>query len=485
MKNILTGLLLILFNTFVYSQAKIEKDLDFDGIIDTVSIDHLQSIICCQLSSSGFKTLQTKPFDILDENALLTEARNGFYLKNNWMRSGYSLQFRYDNKFKKIRLIGMSRYEFGNASNDGSGESSVNLLTSGYVGNWNYYDEVKNQLVKLPAIKEKMHFDKIYFENLDDSIYFNYAERCADIYHRVRDLSLSKAHPTFNMLVAEANSYLDSYGQLSPFDDSHHAFNQIKLLPNDRDEILKHQEDFEFVTNDSIGNYDLIVYLQGKIKNKLNEIFDHKDFNEANLAKLNSGGDLVVVKSSDGKLYNFSLDEKTGGTYRSRISWMNFVGINATDLYKSLDFKSSEKLPAIFSVFEGDGFTGIYAITTNVGIKYVLTGYVRGCSSCHLTFVQLVHLNSNQFELDFDYSVYLREWDTGVSYDPETNTIVSDYVTDDLTTTCDCSNRLTKHKSKDSDENDEEGIEKNCHCIFEFDGSNFILVKHTEEEKEG
>jgi hypothetical protein len=482
MKNILVGILLVLCNTLAYSQDKLEKDIDFDGVVDTVSINHLQSIICCKLSSQGFKEIQSKPFDVLNENALLKEARNGFYFKNNWMRSGYSLQFRYDNKFKKIRLIGMSRYEFGNATNDGSGESSVNLLTSGYVGNWNYYDEEKNQLIKLPVIKAKMRFQDIYLENFDDSIYFDYSERCADLFHQFKNVSLSQAHPPLDVLIDEVNNYLDTYGHLSPFDDSNHAFNQIKLLTKDRKEILKYQEDFEFVTNDSIGNYDLICYLQGKIKNKLNEFFDHKDFNEANLSKLNSGGDLSVVKSTDGKLYNFSLDEKTGGTYRSRISWMNLVGIDATDLHKGIDWKPSETIPAIFSVFEGDGFGEIYAINTTEGIKYVLTGYVRGCSTCHMTFVKLVHFTSAKFELDFDYSVYSRDCKTGVSYDSEANRISVNYVTDDLTSVCDCSNRVDKNELKDSSNSEEEVEGKKCHCTFEFDGSNFILMENSEGE---
>lgn len=54
----------------------------------------------------------------------------------------------------------MSRYEFGNATNEGSGESSVNLLTEDYIGNWNYFDHLANneegELAKIPTIKTKM-----------------------------------------------------------------------------------------------------------------------------------------------------------------------------------------------------------------------------------------------------------------------------------------------------------------------------------------
>ncbi len=84
----------------------------------------------------------------------------------------------------------MSRYEFGNAANDGSGKSSVNLLTGDYIGNWNYYDETKNKLVKIPTIKTKMYFPKIYLEEFNDET--NYPEKCATLYYKYKKIMLSK-----------------------------------------------------------------------------------------------------------------------------------------------------------------------------------------------------------------------------------------------------------------------------------------------------
>ncbi len=76
----------------------------------------------------------------------------------------------------------MNRYEFGPASNDGSGESSVNLLTGQYIGNWNYYDLKKEELIKIPTIKSKMIFPKIYLENFSEKIYLDYSEKCSSLY---------------------------------------------------------------------------------------------------------------------------------------------------------------------------------------------------------------------------------------------------------------------------------------------------------------
>ena len=171
----------------VFAQNKLCKDIDFDEVIDTVFIDKEKSTIVCQLSSENFKRLESKPIEILKLQNAITDAKDGFYFTIDWMRSGFSNQFRYDKKTKKIRLIGMSSYQFGNAVNDGSGESSVNLLTGDYIGNWSYYDYQKDTLIKIPTIRTKMYFNKIYLEDFSDETYFDYAERCSKLYYKYRD----------------------------------------------------------------------------------------------------------------------------------------------------------------------------------------------------------------------------------------------------------------------------------------------------------
>lgn len=95
-----------------------------------------------------------------------------------------------------MRLIGMDRYEFGNAANDGSGESSVNLLTGDYIGDWNYYDPSANEeageLIKIPTIKTKMLFAKIYLEAFSEETYFGYAERCSELYSQRKEQEIKK-----------------------------------------------------------------------------------------------------------------------------------------------------------------------------------------------------------------------------------------------------------------------------------------------------
>lgn len=90
----------------------------------------------------------------------------------------------------------MSRYEFGNAVNDGSGESSVNLLTGNYIGDWNYFDHLANnengELIKIPTIKTKMVFRKIYLEDFNDEIPSNFTSECAQLYEKYKSVEMKK-----------------------------------------------------------------------------------------------------------------------------------------------------------------------------------------------------------------------------------------------------------------------------------------------------
>lgn len=180
--------MLFLIHFTVLGQEKFTKDLDFDGIIDSVYVNTDESRIICMLSSQNFKEIKSKPIEILNEMSGIIDSKNGFIFFNDWMRAGYKNQFRYSKKTKKIQLIGMSRYEFGNAANDGSGESSVNLLTNDYIGNWNVYEYLANdgsgELIKLPTIKTKMKFRIINLEDFGEETYFNFSEKCSALYYK-------------------------------------------------------------------------------------------------------------------------------------------------------------------------------------------------------------------------------------------------------------------------------------------------------------
>lgn len=192
MKKNITILTLAIVTNFTFGQNKLVKDIDNDGKNDTIFIHVEKSTIVCKLSTLNYESISSKPIEILNEPSGIIETKNGFAFFNDWMRAGYKNQFRYNSKTKRIQLIGMSRYEFENAANDGSGESSVNLLTGDYIGNWNYYDIEKDSLIKIPTIRTKMKFKTINLEDFSDETYFNYAEKCAELYHKYKKITMNK-----------------------------------------------------------------------------------------------------------------------------------------------------------------------------------------------------------------------------------------------------------------------------------------------------
>lgn len=176
--------------SFSYGQEKLVQDLDGDKIMDTVFLDSESSVIIAKLSTSGFKELKSKALELLGDQNSIRKTKNGFELSTGFMRGGNACQFRYDVATKKIQLIGMSCYEFGNAANDGSGEGSVNLLTNTYIGEWNSFDEKKQMLVKLPKIKQKMTLGKIYLEKFDNKIVDDFLTKSAELYEKQKSVSL-------------------------------------------------------------------------------------------------------------------------------------------------------------------------------------------------------------------------------------------------------------------------------------------------------
>ncbi|RZL44100.1 MAG: hypothetical protein EOP00_21330 [Pedobacter sp.] len=191
MKKLLALIAVFGIHFSVFAQNKLVKDIDFDGKMDTVYIDETYRIVC-QLSTQNYKKLKSKEIETAGDNTFIEAKKNGFELRVNWMRAGYTCQFRYEKNEKRIRAIGMSEYAFGNAANDGSGEASFNLLTGDYIGNWNYYDHLANnekgELVKIPTIKLKTQFKKIYLEDFNEGAYYAVTDKVSPLVEKREDL---------------------------------------------------------------------------------------------------------------------------------------------------------------------------------------------------------------------------------------------------------------------------------------------------------
>ena len=170
----------------VFGQLTLVKDLDDDHLNDTVRLDLSHSVLLCRLSTRGFQVQKSKVLEDLSSSCGLEAVKSGFKFFNYQMREGYTCQFRFNPKLRKMELIGMSRYNDGDANLDGSGESSVNLLTNTYVGNWNYFDDKKRKLFKIGPIKQKLVLSRTYLEGFSDAQPELYRRECEQIFRRQR-----------------------------------------------------------------------------------------------------------------------------------------------------------------------------------------------------------------------------------------------------------------------------------------------------------
>ena len=284
-------------------------------------------------------------------------------------------------------------------------------------------------------------------------------------------IAFGQTKSNFKKLIDETNHYLSQYSKLNPYDHKYLPISGFGLSKNEIKELLI-DADYDATLSqnkDSIYTYHMTHYFKEKIIERINLIIRHPDFRKVNIKELITSDELAIVISDDNKLFNFSFDEKEGGTYRSRISIMHYMDFIQQD---------STQLEKFNSFFSSDGYSNIYTLYADEGIKYVLTGYVRGCSYCFTTFVWLISFKDNEFSTDFAYSVDNRDWNDGVTYNHETKTIYVDYHIDDLTPYCYCSGEIDKDKfSYDKFANNKTSI--NCQCKFIFNGSTFELVEES------
>ncbi|MET6996722.1 hypothetical protein [Chitinophaga defluvii] len=174
---------------FAQSVQKIVKDLDGDLKKDTIYIDSDLDKLFCILSTNKYKPVESLKIQILNFGNMLAPTKNGFEFWNDYGRSGFINEFKYNPKTKKVQLIRITRTDydisytdFGEKVRNGSGKSSINLLTNKYVGN--FYDVHNGKLRKLPTIYAEMIIPETNIEDFNDGLYFDYEKRCVALYEK-------------------------------------------------------------------------------------------------------------------------------------------------------------------------------------------------------------------------------------------------------------------------------------------------------------
>ncbi len=169
MKKYISLLLLsIVHFPLVAQQQPVITDMDGDGIVDTAFLAEGAGKILCALSSHKFKRVSSKKIYLSNMNDFY-ESKNGFSLDIHYNRTDNGYQFMYDKKAGKMRLIGYTCNYLGDITQDGSGGSSINLLTNTYIGNTNHYDEKKDKLIEGRQETIKVKSLPIYLDSFDDN----------------------------------------------------------------------------------------------------------------------------------------------------------------------------------------------------------------------------------------------------------------------------------------------------------------------------
>jgi hypothetical protein len=300
----------------------------------------------------------------------------------------------------------------------------------------------------------------------------------------------AKKKDKLEMLIEKLNTDLGIYSNLNVFDyDSQYSVLEYKLT---KEELSTAYYGEDSLVVDSVGVDVMISIYQYRIVNLLNELSKCKNYCKVDFSN-QLHEEMSFVQSEDKKLRNFSIDEKTGGSYRSSVSFTTYQ-------------TSSKLVPVIYCNrfgeqsgsgveygFNEEGFDEVHNISTSNGVKYIVISSVRYCSLCFEQSFSLVQYDGNDFINYFQLYTESRFWEGGIEYNKTDNSIEIKYVTDDLTPDCSCvgsdyeddleGNQIEEFDADSDEETDDESIlvTKECGCSYRFDGTTFVLTSKSEK----
>lgn len=168
-----------------------------------------------------------------------------------------------------------------------------------------------------------------------------------------------EATPEFLNNITSINSLLSIYATLSPFSSETNRFERI----------------------DSVQN---------EITTKLIRILRDKQILNYQIEELFTNPELSISKSPDNRIYFLSLDEKTGGSFRSNKTIIYYQTLN-NDINAHL--YGNDKLDLRASSSYGD----IHLIDS-ISNQYLVIGGVTTCNTCLFKFAMTLKLDSTSIQ---------------------------------------------------------------------------------------
>lgn len=167
-----TTLFFLLLTSKVLAQFDIAIDFDNDSIVDKATMINIESgyKLTFSLSSQNNKNHTTETITLGGQKNTLSVSKNILILSSQFMRGENKFKFRYDSALKEVRLIGYDTKNYGNATNDGSGNSSYNLNIGVYEASWNRFDKKLKKLVPYPKIRKKLPMKTYLLQDFNDKM---------------------------------------------------------------------------------------------------------------------------------------------------------------------------------------------------------------------------------------------------------------------------------------------------------------------------
>jgi hypothetical protein len=159
--------------------------------------------------------------------------------------------------------------------------------------------------------------------------------------------------------IAEINTLLKYYDTLSPFSEDDNRFELI----------------------DSIGN---------EITTQLLKILNDKNIINYPIESLLNQDELSISKSNDNKVFFFSIDEKTGGSYRTSKTIIHYRLSDGTVKAELFGGEASEALAT--STY------GQVFLLDSLNQKYFVIGGVQTCNTCNASLAITIQLDSVTYQ---------------------------------------------------------------------------------------
>lgn len=246
---------------------------------------------------------------------------------------------------------------------------------------------------------------------------------------------------------------LAHYGNLDPHTDSIFYLSDINYT-----EERALAEGLHFEEAGEIDVFSVIWHSEQKIFTYIEALLAMCSLEEMMALPLSN---ISMVLSEDKRFFNFSIDEKAGGTYRGRDSKSYYC--------------SEEVVLYDVSGISRDGIANIYDIHTATGVKYLLMESTRSCSTCDINKAHLLHFTEGKPVTDFAYEMQNRSGSLEIYYNEESQLLKIDYETDDIQSYCDCE-QSSVWSDREYIEIENQDTEQ-CNCVFKFNGETFEIDK--------